>query len=934
MSLTETSWHGVNHDCRSERAFQRVKSSVSRRPVHATHAVAPTPHRTCTQVKSEDRRMKYSLPGVTRSSAPALALALAAAVALAGCGGNNVDIASGQQPDPVALNFAIAYIKRPVPDFTTAMAVDPDARELLPELPGGDMYVRARADTTAPEVNVTGAITNGKGDVRDLSVSYDGNKILFALRKQLAQNQKLKDPPTWGIWEYNIPLAQLRRIITSDTVADAGQDVAPHYLPDGRIIFASTRQRQSKAILLDESKPQFDAQDESRNEPAFVLHVMNADGSGMHQVSFNQNHDLDPSLLPNGQIVFTRWDNTGANNAFTLYRMNPDGTGLELLYGKYSHATGTPIPGGTTNSIIQFFTPQSRPDGKIVSLIRPFNGTQLGGDMITIDTDGFVDNTQPTLANAGAAGPAQKRITLTDIHTTPGPSPGGRFASVFPLQDGTNRYLVSWSPCRVIQGTSDVPCSTVNLADPNLKESQPVYAIWLYNLDNSTQQPLFAPDAGFMYTDAVLAQAQTLPPVILDRSPGVDFDPALLAEGAGILNIGSVYDIDGTDVAPMGIASVRDPAQATASQRPARFVRIEKAVSLPDRDVRDINNDAFGTTNFMREILEYAPVEPDGSIRVKVPADVAFAVTVLDANGRRISQRHDFWLQVIPGEELKCNGCHTTGGMTPQPHGRSGLYAPANPGAPTTGAPFPNTDPALFANQGETMAETRTRLDPTALNPSVNVVYDDVWTDPTSAGRAKDASFAYLYADLTTPSPTRVDCLTAWQSTCRITINYLQHLQPLWEKLRQTIDPTTGAVLTDHTCILCHNTKNAAGVTQVPAGQLELTNGPSNDNNLQITSYRELLFPDNQQELIMGALQDVLVPGPIDPATGLPTQVPVTVSPSMSAAGANASGRFFSRFAAGASHDGYLSAAELRLISEWLDLGAQYYNDPFAAPVN
>jgi hypothetical protein len=84
----------------------------------------------------------------------------------------------------------------------------------------------------------------------------------------------------------------------------------------------------------------------------------------------------------------------------------------------------------------------------------------------------------------------------------------------------------------------------------------------------------------------------------------------------------------------------------------------------------------------------------------------------------------------------------------------------------------------------------------------------------------------------------------------------------------------------------------------------------------------------------MGALQDRLVPGPIDPVTGLPTQVPVTVNPSMSAAGANASNRFFSRFAAGGTHQDYLSAAELRLVSEWLDLGGQYYNDPFMAPVN
>lgn len=85
----------------------------------------------------------------------------------------------------------------------------------------------------------------------------------------------------------------------------------------------------------------------------------------------------------------------------------------------------------------------------------------------------------------------------------------------------------------------------------------------------------------------------------------------------------------------------------------------------------------------------------------------------------------------------------------------------------------------------------------------------------------------------------------------------------------------------------------------------------------------------------MGALQDVLVPGPPD-EDGNPTFNTVPVPPSMSAGNARGSTRFFSRFAAGGSHAGYLSPAELRLISEWLDIGAQYFNNPFdpAAPVN
>ena len=48
------------------------------------------------------------------------------------------------------------------------------------------------------------------------------------------------------------------------------------------------------------------------------------------------------------------------------------------------------------------------------------------------------------------------------------------------------------------------------------------------------------------------------------------------------------------------------------------------------------------------------------------------------------------------------------------------------------------------------------------------------------------------------------------------------------------------------------------------------------------------------------------------------------------------SGFFFSRFAAGGTHAGYLTPAELRLISEWVDIGAQYFNNPFdpAVPLN
>ena len=473
----------------------------------------------------------------------------------------------------------------------------------------------------------------------------------------------------------------------------------------------------------------------------------------------------------------------------------------------------------------------------------------------------------------------------------------------------------------------------------------PLYGVWLYDPRDLTQRPVLQPVEGIRYTEVIsLAPRVPLPAVIIDAVAGVDYDPILAAENVGILNIRSVYDLDGADIAPGGYASLIDPVQTTADERPARFVRIEKAVGLPDDEVRDFRGTAFGAAGGlgMREILGYAPIEPDGSVQIKVPAGVPFGIGVLDVNGRRISPRHLNWLQVRAGEVLTCNGCHIPagaqpGGLPAVSHGRHELFVAVNSGAPTTGQPFPNSNPAIFANQGESMAEARARVscqtDCAAQKPSVDVLYEDVWTDPIAAGRAPDAPFTYRYAQLTTPAPTSATCQSDWTALCRITIHYPDHIHPIWSVLRQVVD-ANGAVIADNTCISCHSPVDAAAAVRVPASQLDLSGGASPDEADHLISYRELLFTDNAQEVNMGALQDILVPGPPDPVTGQPTLVPVPVGASMSAAGAQASTTFFSRFDAGGTHVGWLTPAELRLIAEWLDIGGQYYNDPFMAPVN
>lgn len=884
-----------------------------------------------------DERRKGRRVGAAPAAHAASALAVVAMLAACTGGGDgSVGVGSGQEPDPVAVDFPIAYTKGPLFDDQMQLQSSTDLRRVLRFNVGTDLYLRDRASPSAPERNVTLPITQGQGDVQGVQISADGKKVLFAMRGPFDPNLDDKDQPTWNIWEYEIATDTLRRVIASDITAEAGQDISPYYLPDGRIVFASTRQRQSKAILLDEGKPQFDAQDENRTEPAFVLHVMDDDGGNLHQISFNQSHDLTPTVLENGKVLFSRWDHAGGVDAVNLYQVDPDGTDLELLYGAQSHSTGT--NGGEA----EFVGAHEMPDGRIMAILRPFDQPDLGGDVVAIDSRDYVENSQPIAANVGLPGPAQEKATPNDVRTDAAISPGGRFSSAFPLWDGTGRVLVSWAICRLVDATGAiVPCTDQALADPAATPAPPLYGIWMYDPRDQTQLPIVTGEEGVLISDIVAAQPRPVPQSIPDAVAGVDVPQKLVDANVGILDIRSVYDVDGVDTASGGIASLADPANATADQRPARFLRIVKAVSIPDRDVLDIKNTAFGPDRRqgMREIVGYVPIEPDGSVRVEVPANVALAVSVVDRNGRRISPRHQNWLQVRPGEERKCNGCHApASGLS---HGRSDSFGSAYAGASSTGVAFPDTiasgPGAIMPDVGETMAEARTRVscqsDCAALVPSVDLVYADVWTDP--AVRTPDAPLEYHYSGLTTAPPTVSSCMTTWTAKCRIVINYEQHVHPLWSLPRQVLGADGVTVVEDHTCSQggCHAPVDAMGQTAVPAAQLDLSDGLSPDQMDQLNAYRELLFTDNEQEVVNGALQDVLVQSGTD-ADGNPIFSPVPVPPPMSSAGARASTRFFTEFDAGGTHAGWLSADELRLVAEWLDVGAQYYNDPFAAPVN
>ncbi|KAA1192393.1 hypothetical protein F0M18_06875 [Pseudohalioglobus sediminis] len=899
-----------------------------------------------------------------------------------GGGGGGVTLASGDQDeDPVVLEIPIAFVRRPIPDEP------PDLRDPLAFNPGAELILRERASPTAENIDMTRQIRSIVAeeldtkaaelavDIKGLESAFDGKTIVFAARVVPEPVAANLDASTWNLWQLDVETQQVSYVMPSRIQRNEGmesggaQDIAPHFLPDDRIVFSSTRQIASQARQLNEGRAQiFSALDEDRRSPAAVLHIYDprSRGEELQQISFNLSHDLDPTVLADGDILFSRWNNTISDH-ISLFRIAPSGARLAPVYGFHSQNAGT------EGARIVFTQARELDDGRLASVVRDVAAESLGGEIVLIDSANFADNDQPLWQNRGAAEGAQESLTETAVRSDQQLSPGGQYGSVYPLRDGTGRLLVTWSECRVVDeavilAPGDTPAAgdlaPCSLQTGNTRLAPPLYGAWVYDPAADTQKPVVLAREGFWISEVITAENRDFPDV---RGLEANYSADLALQGLGQLLIGSVYDIDGTDTSPQGIANHARPGTDAFRQRPARFLRLVTPVPLPDPDVYAIPNYAVGVSGGFgfREILGYVPVEPDGSVTVILPADRPFSFDILDQRGRRIGARHNFWLQLAPGETRQCAGCHDHGSGLP--HGLPDSQAPsANPGARAVsggsiGFPATNTDLLFAPEAGATMAETwdfhMPSANPAAAARELNTA--PAYTDRWSASRfSPEATIADRFYDAawTDIPPERSILARGFDATQapRSVINYPDHIQPIWERTRTPVADAAGVL--HERCVSCH----ASTVDMpLPAGQLDLTAAPSDIEPNHPVSYRELLSNDNEQWLDGGgAVADRLRTCTSIDADGnsVVTTQSVSVAATMRAGSANASTGFFNCFEGGScgradapplpdncvedgepvpatrntvNHSGLLSEAELNLISEWLDIGAQFFNNPF-----
>jgi len=863
-----------------------------------------------------------------RAAWAAAAFGLIATVALPGCSGSGKS-----DEDSLSIDGAvpIAYVKR-----VNTLGMDPTNG--APSAPGGDLMVKEMSSPSATEHNLTESITQGNGDASDPEVSYNGKKIIFSLKCPTSNTSRIDGVAActgrWNIWEYDMAGATLTtgkfRRLTSSTEDD---DVDPAYLPEGRgFIFSSNRQTKSK--LNQALGRSYYALDEYERERVFNLHTMSATGTNIQQISFNQSHDRNPVVRPNGDIMFSRWDHVGDRNHFKIFRVKPDGTDLFVLYGAHSEGNSFLHP--------RDMDPSGKFAGFVASDLMPLSRTQEGGGLVFVDVANYSEQNTPANPGVPAEG-GQAHATDQPLNIAQGLSRYGRATTPYPLWDGTDRLLVAYRPCEVSRGTDVVSCATLTedelarLSDENRTEEQaaadelqdnvpPPYAIYMFDPAKQTWLNVAAPPPGFMYTDPVPVVARTTPNVV----DPVSVDATLAAQGLGLLEVRSVYDTDGlgrmgdavlaaadlpegcttsipkttptdandTRAQVADILRMKDPADAAYRCSPARFIRAVRAVA-PPASMMGLR-EAIGETDFEpQQIIGYAPIEPDGSFKLHVPADTPVALAVIDEQGRAF-QTHTNWIQVRPGERRTCDGCHS----------------PRRGGALNSGAvvdTMPSTLRAALASQhqsGETMASTRTRLDPNALKLAADLVYNDEWAD-TSKGVSARSAISISYSALATPAPTNG------------IINYPEHIQPLWTRDR-------GA----NTCTTCHNAADT---------KLDLSGSQAGTGRL--VSYEKLL------------IGEPLLDANGRPVTQLEDGVPVLQrQPALVYNMASEGGAFGlarqSRLAeivwgqalmaseqaraahptppnTAPNHATMLNAAEKRLVAEWIDLGGQYYNNPF-----
>ncbi|NQT53570.1 hypothetical protein HQ576_16050, partial [bacterium] len=380
-------------------------------------------------------------------------------------------------------------------------------------------------------------------------------------------------------------------------------DFDGRYLPDGRIVFLSTRRGQhiqcgtgaAARTLADPFVPDSYVRcggGNSRPVAVFTLHVMAADGTSLRAISAFENFEWTPSVTDDGRIMYARWDYVDRhNNAYmSLWSTHPDGTMPNLVYGNF------------TRSPHCIFEARCVPNSTKIMFTASAHHAITAGSICLLDTALGTEGAEPLT-----------RLTPEVCFPETEGWPTTHYAHPYPLSE--TYYLVSWSPnpIRPEGGQNNVNDRGVYLADA------------FGNLE-------------LLHRDAAIS---TVYPIPLRPRPVPHGLPQVAAKG-------------GTE----GRLLVMDVHRGLTGIPRGTIQRI-RIVGCPAKTQPQMNHPTIGLT---REdpgkfILGSVPVAADGSAHFRVPAGVSVFFQALDEQGRAVQTMRTL-TYVQPGQTLSCVGCH------------------------------------------------------------------------------------------------------------------------------------------------------------------------------------------------------------------------------------------------------------------------------------
>ncbi len=352
-----------------------------------------------------------------------------------------------------------------------------------------------------------------------------------------------------------------------------------------------------------------------------------ATGRYLRRLTFDQVHDNYPTVLPDGRIVYTRWEYSDRGQLFVqgLFQMNPDGTGQTEFYGNNSwfptsllHARGIP---GTHKVVAIFSGHHTRQTGKL----------------------GIVDPARGRQENAGTQLIAPVRDTPAERIDAYGQD-GDLYQYPYPLSE--SEFVVACAPL----GWSRSPT-----------------LFKLYWVAADGRRELLAADPDISCNQPVPLAARPRPPV---RASLVDY-----RQTTGTCFLQDVYEGPGLAGIPRG--TVKKLRVIALDYRAAGVGWNYNAG--PAGEALVCTPVAIGNGSWdVKIVLGEATVHADGSAFFTVPARTPVYFQAIDARGYAVQTMRS-WLTLQPGENVSCVGCHESKNSTPPAAVRPSLAMKAGP---------------------------------------------------------------------------------------------------------------------------------------------------------------------------------------------------------------------------------------------------------------